>query len=122
MHDFSHFAVGPAVFIIAFLTFAVFMPLMAFAVFRFAGKGWSENGTMMFPWMHAASVFSEVGSRQREDVATGNTAFDTYRAETIARLDEEAKAFAAYRDRLRAATDRAAFEHFISEMTVAPRS
>ena len=46
--------------------------------------------------------------------ATGNTAFDSYRAETLKRLEEERDAFVSFLDELRSAKDRAEFEQFMS--------
>ncbi len=45
---------------------------------------------------------------------TGNTAFDSYREETLRRLEEERDAFVAFLDQLRAAKDRAEFDQFMS--------
>jgi hypothetical protein len=46
--------------------------------------------------------------------ATGNTAFDTYRAETLKRLEEERDAFVKFLDQLRAAKDQAEFDQFMA--------
>ena len=45
---------------------------------------------------------------------TGNTAFDTYREETLKRLEEERDAFVSFLDTLRAAKDRAEFDQFMT--------
>ena len=45
---------------------------------------------------------------------TGNTAFDSYREETLKRLEEERDAFLGFLEQLRAAKDRAEFDQFIS--------
>jgi Protein of unknown function (DUF2852) len=45
---------------------------------------------------------------------TGNTAFDSYREETLKRLEEERDAFLKFLEQLRAAKDRAEFDQFIS--------
>ena len=45
---------------------------------------------------------------------TGNTAFDTYREETLRRLEEERDAFLAFLDHLRAAKDKAEFDQFMT--------
>ncbi len=45
---------------------------------------------------------------------TGNTAFDTYRAETLRRLEEEREAFTAFLNQLRAAKDQAEFDQFMN--------
>ena len=45
---------------------------------------------------------------------TGNSAFDTYREETLKRLEEERDAFVSFLDQLRAAKDQAEFDQFIA--------
>lgn len=45
---------------------------------------------------------------------TGNHAFDSYRAETLKRLEEEHEAFVSFLEELRAAKDRAEFDQFMS--------
>lgn len=47
--------------------------------------------------------------------ATGNRAFDEYRAETMRRLEQEQREFMAFLDRLRQARDRAEFDQFMAE-------
>jgi len=44
---------------------------------------------------------------------TGNTAFDTYREETLRRLEEERDAFVGFLEQLRAAKDKAEFDQFM---------
>jgi hypothetical protein len=46
---------------------------------------------------------------------TGNRAFDEYRSETLKRLEEEARDFGSFLDRLRMAKDKAEFDQFMSE-------
>ena len=46
---------------------------------------------------------------------TGNHAFDTYRDETLKRLEEEQSAFEGFLDRLRQAKDKAEFDQFMNE-------
>lgn len=46
--------------------------------------------------------------------ATGNTAFDAYRAETLKRLEDERAAFTAFLEQLRAAKDQAEFDQFMA--------
>lgn len=48
-------------------------------------------------------------------VSTGNTAFDSYRDETLKRLDEEQTAFQSFIERLREAKDRAEFDQFMDD-------
>lgn len=47
--------------------------------------------------------------------ASGNKAFDDYRAETLRRLEEEKREFADYLDRLRRARDKSEFDGFMAE-------
>jgi biopolymer transport protein ExbB/TolQ len=47
--------------------------------------------------------------------STGNRAFDEYREETLRRLEEEAKEFQAFLQRLRHAKDKAEFDQFMAE-------
>lgn len=46
---------------------------------------------------------------------TGNAAFDEYREETLRRLEDEAKEFQAFLDRLRKARDKAEFDQFMAD-------
>lgn len=47
--------------------------------------------------------------------SSGNTAFDSYREETLRRLEEEQLAFAGFLQRLREARDKTEFDAFMDE-------
>lgn len=47
--------------------------------------------------------------------SSGNAAFDSYREETMRRLEEEREAFDTFMQRLREAKDKAEFEQFMAE-------
>lgn len=47
--------------------------------------------------------------------SSGNRAFDAYRDDTLRRLEEEQRDFAAFLDRLRFAKDKAEFDQFLAE-------
>ncbi len=47
--------------------------------------------------------------------STGNSAFDAYRADTIARLEREQDEFESFLQRLRDARDKAEFDQFMAE-------
>lgn len=47
--------------------------------------------------------------------ATGNSAFDSYKADTLARLEQEQTNFEAFLERLRDAKDKAEFDQFMEE-------
>ena len=51
---------------------------------------------------------------------SGNRAFDEYRAETLRRLEEEQKDFAAFLERLRFAKDKSEFDQFMTERRQPP--
>ncbi|MEZ5775127.1 MAG: DUF2852 domain-containing protein [Hyphomicrobiaceae bacterium] len=51
--------------------------------------------------------------------STGNSAFDAYREETLKRLDEEAREFRDFVDRLRFAKDKEEFDRFMTERRAA---
>ena len=46
---------------------------------------------------------------------TGNTAFDSYRDETLKRLEDEQSAFQGFMENLRAAKDKAEFDQFMKD-------
>ena len=54
--------------------------------------------------------------------ANGNRAFDAYREETLRRLEEEERDFAAFLDRLRLAKDKAEFDEFLAERRRRPET
>ncbi len=47
--------------------------------------------------------------------STGNQAFDSYKAETLRRLEEEQEAFESFLQRLREAKDKAEFDQFMDQ-------
>ncbi|MBI1492077.1 DUF2852 domain-containing protein [Halocynthiibacter styelae] len=47
--------------------------------------------------------------------SSGNTAFDTYKADTIARLEDEQRAFEDFMIRLREARDKTEFDDFLDD-------
>ena len=46
---------------------------------------------------------------------TGNSAFDTYKEDTLRRLEQEQTDFEAFLERLRAAKDKSEFDQFMDE-------
>ncbi len=47
--------------------------------------------------------------------SSGNTAFDSYKAETLRRLEEEQEAFESFLQRLRDAKDKSEFDQFMED-------
>ena len=58
--------------------------------------------------------FERHGMKGRGMERTGNSAFDTYREETLRRLEEERDAFLGFLEQLRAAKDKAEFDQFMA--------
>jgi hypothetical protein len=52
---------------------------------------------------------------------SGNTAFDSYKAETLRRLEEEQQAFESFLQRLRDAKDKSEFDNFMEDRARANR-
>ncbi|MAM60120.1 DUF2852 domain-containing protein [Maritimibacter sp. UBA3975] len=53
---------------------------------------------------------------------TGNSAFDSYKAETLQRLMDEQEQFEAFLERLRQAKDKSEFDDFMNERAEAART
>jgi hypothetical protein len=84
--------------------FVLFWPIgLALLVYIF----WSKR--MGCNWNRTSRHY-----RQRGMGRTGNTAFDSYREDTLKRLEEERDAFVSFLDQLRAAKDQAEFDQFMS--------
>ncbi len=53
---------------------------------------------------------------------TGNSAFDSYKADTLARLEQEQQEFESFLERLREAKDKSEFDQFMDERAKAAAS
>jgi len=94
-----------AAMVVGFIAFwPVGLALLAYMI-------WSKR---MFKSSSCAkrSTVRNFGSR-----STGNAAFDAYKADTLARLEEEQSNFEAFLARLREAKDKAEFDQFMAERT-----
>jgi hypothetical protein len=96
-----------AVVWIAFALFWLVWPLVLLVV---AGLAWRRQAR---GWQRAQRMSTEAPQRQAS--SSGNAAFDTYRAETVQRLDEERAHFGAFLERLRKAKDKEAFDRYVAE-------
>lgn len=117
MMELSHFHAFPALFFAFALFFLIFPMMMALSWIAFS-RGRMPTGPMGFtPWAFMRWPLSMAADWSGEAPAlksTGSRAFDAYKTETLARLDEEEMAFAAFRERLRAARDRAEFDNYLN--------
>ena len=75
-------------------------------------NAWSQQGGPP-PWAGWKSFWCGAGPQR--PASSGNRAFDEYRAETLRRLEEEQKEFAAFLERLRFAKDKSEFDQFMNE-------
>jgi hypothetical protein len=83
-----------------------------------AGPRWQRRFERMQRHMDRMQRAAErwgCDSRARYRGATGNRAFDEYRAETLRRLEQEQREFMEFLDRLRRARDKAEFDQFMAE-------
>ncbi len=68
------------------------------------------------PWgQNAAGFGGKCGPRHMSFRSSGNSAFDTYKEETLRRLAEEQEAFQAFLQRLREAKDKTEFDAFMDD-------
>lgn len=67
------------------------------------------------------SKMSRWGMQAKAYEPTGNRAFDEYREETLRRLEDEAREFGDFLDKLRMAKDREEFESFMAHRKATPK-
>ncbi|NNE51857.1 MAG: DUF2852 domain-containing protein [Sulfitobacter sp.] len=66
--------------------------------------------------MFSGTSCAKRGSRRMMTTrSTGNSAFDSYKADTLRRLEEEQASFEAFLERLREAKDKAEFDQFMDD-------
>lgn len=98
------------------LGFIIFWPiglaLLAYMI-------WSKR---MFNRSACRTAFSHNPLHRHGMKPSGNTAFDSYKLETLRRLEEEQEAFEAFLARLRDAKDKAEFDQFMEDRARAARA
>lgn len=86
---------------------------------------WPVGLALLFYMIWSKQMFGKSSCGMRRDRhayhaamrPSGNTAFDSYRSETLRRLEDEQKAFEDFLERLRAAKDKAEFDQFMEDRT-----
>ncbi len=99
------------------LGFIFFWPIgLAILAYMIWSKRMFSHGCARHPHAtrHAARR-AEWMNRRHGFRPTGNTAFDTYKSETLKRLMDEQEQFEAFLERLRAAKDQREFDQFMDE-------
>ncbi|MEM9029303.1 MAG: DUF2852 domain-containing protein [Pseudomonadota bacterium] len=119
----------PAWIIAMVLGFIVFWPiglaLLGYMIWsgrmgcgRSGGRGrWQKR--MADKWERKMSAW---GMQAKAYEPTGNRAFDEYREETLRRLEDEAREFSEFLERLRMAKDRQEFEDFMTDRKNRPQT
>lgn len=69
---------------------------------------------MMWSKRMCRSYFKSKSTRHSSQ-ATGNTAFDSYREDTLQRLEDEQSAFQSFLQKLRDAKDKSEFDNFMDD-------
>lgn len=84
--------------------------------YRTAENPWNQGGPQGAPWSGPWSMWRNFcGGSERPAASSGNAAFDEYRTDTLRRLEEEQKEFAAFLERLRVAKDKSEFDAFMND-------
>lgn len=73
----------------------------------FGGKNNIDQGT--------AHIVARLKPGMREEKSSGNSSFDAYKADTLARLEEESREFDKFLTRLREARDASEFDQFMDD-------
>lgn len=63
-----------------------------------------------------------ISKRSRGFATSGNTAFDSYKADMLKRLEDEQLAFESFLERLREAKDKSEFDAFMDDRAAAAKS
>lgn len=89
---------------------------------------WPVGLALLFYMIWSKRMFSKscTSRPMRHNMAamqpTGNTAFDSYKTDTLRRLEEEQTKFETFLERLREAKDKAEFDQFMNERADAAKA
>ena len=77
---------------------------------------WPVGLALLFYMIYAGKFSGGCARKMRHSMGgTGNSAFDSYKADMLRRLEDEQAAFEAFLQRLRDAKDKAEFDQFMDE-------
>lgn len=85
---------------------------LALAAYITVTNRWSKT---MFSGKSCMSRREQPWGQHRAYRSSGNTAFDSYKSDTLRRLEEEQEAFEAFLQRLRDAKDKSEFDSFMED-------
>ncbi len=108
----------PAWIALVILGFAFWWPIglatLAFMIGSGRMSAWKHGG--MTAWCGGLQSAANRGTWWQPSMrASGNRAFDDYRAETLRRLEDEQREFHEFLKRLRMARDKQEFDQFMAE-------
>jgi hypothetical protein len=88
--------------------------LVLFGILLWTGRldGWKRAGVAL--WQEGIGPMRNPGTWW-QPYSSGNNAFDSYRSETLRRLEDEEKEFRDFLNRLRAAKDKSEFDQFMAD-------
>lgn len=106
----------PAWIALTVVSFLIWWPLGLIVLGYLVGSGRLARftGCGARRWQQASRP-NPGGWWSERSAASGNRAFDEYRAETLQRLEEEQREFKEFLERLRHAKDKAEFDQFMAE-------
>lgn len=82
---------------------------------RFSRHAYPDQGPKGRRFTGDTEMFCRRSSQRNAFRSTGNTAFDSYKADTLKRLEDEQSAFEGFLQRLREAKDKQEFDRFMDE-------
>ena len=111
------------------LSFILFWPigLAMLAFLIWSGRMGRSNRFGAGRWRFEPESREDGGARARHACrrgreASGNSAFDEYRAETLKRLEQEQQEFLGFLERLRFAKDKSEFDAFLADRRTRPQA
>ena len=117
LDDMGKLAWAGVIFVAFWTAWPLGLAVLAYALGSGRLRGWRNSvpGT----WFNLRDDAPASG-RRRAAPRSGNQAFDSYREETMRRLEEEQREFQDYLERLRRARDKAEFDGFMADRNKAP--
>jgi len=106
-----------ALMVIGFIVFwPIGLAILAYMIWSGRmGCGWRRGGWRGQHFREKFGKWAGPMGPMGPQYSTGNRAFDEYRADTLRRLEEEARDFEGFLDRLRMAKDKAEFDEFMNQ-------
>jgi hypothetical protein len=117
LDDMGKLAWAGVIFVAFWTAWPIGLAVLAYALGSGRLRGWRNSvpGTWFNLRDEAPRDEVPAAGRRRAAPRSGNQAFDSYREETMRRLEEEQREFQDYLERLRRARDKAEFDGFMAD-------